>query len=387
MTAAQVTARTCPHFPACPGCPLVGQRYERQLAQKHRDVERTLAAALPPDARVSVAPVVGAARCEGYRTQAKLVARNTRRGLILGLYQRESHHVVDASGCPLHAPALRRGIRVLRDVLERERIPIHGRERLGIRYVLLRTSSVDRGLLTTIVTSRPKLARDVELAAILRRRMALAGLSVNHNPSPGNEILGPKTSLVWGARSLTERYGDVMLTAGPTAFVQTNPVMAGRIYRTIASTARVQSTDRVLDLYAGVGGIALTLGSRAASVVGIEEVEAAVHAARGNARRNRARNVSFETARVEDGIGRLTPGAIDIVTMNPPRKGCGAGVARALGTLAPKRLVYLSCSPASFARDARSLHAAGYALRRLTPFDLYPQTDHVELLGIFEPTT
>ncbi len=386
MTAAQVTARTCPHYPACPGCPLVGERYEQQLARKHRNVERTLAAALPPDARVPVAPVVGAARIEGYRTQAKLVARNTRHGLILGLYQRESHHVVDASGCPLHAPAIRRGVRVLREVLERERVPIHGRDRLGVRYVLLRTSSVDRGLLTTIVTSHPKLARDVELAAILRRRLALAGLSVNHNPSPGNEILGPRTDLVWGARTLTERYGDVMLTAGPTAFVQTNPVMAGRIYRTIASTARVKPTDRVLDLYAGVGGIALTLGGRASSVVGIEEVDAAVHAARGNSRRNQARNVSFETASVDEAIEHITPGAIDVVTMNPPRKGCGERVARALGALAPRRLVYLSCSPASFARDARTLHAAGYALQRLTPFDLYPQTDHVELLGIFEPS-
>lgn len=366
---------------------MVEQRYEPQLAKKHAQVERALAATFPASARAPVAPVVGAARVEGYRMQTKLVARNTRRGLVLGLYRRESHHVVDATGCPLHAPAIRRGTRVVRDILERERASIHGRERPGIRYVLLRASSIERGLLMTLVTSRPTVTRDVQIAAVLRRRLALAGLSVNHNPSPGNEILGPRTTHVWGARTLTERYGDVELAAGPTAFVQANPVMAGRIYRTIASTARVQATDRVLDLYAGVGGIALTLGSRVASVVGIEEVDAAVHAARGNARRNRARNVSFETARVEEALGRLTPGAIDVVTMNPPRKGCGDRVVRALGGLAPKRLVYLSCYPTSFARDARALHEAGYTLRRLTPFDLYPQTDHVELLGIFEPTT
>jgi 23S rRNA (uracil1939-C5)-methyltransferase len=192
---------------------------------------------------------------------------------------------------------------------------------------------------------------------------------------------------VWGADTLAERYGDVTLHAGPTAFVQANTVVAGRIYRTIAAAAHLHGDERVVDLYAGVGGIALTLAGRAATVLGIEEVAPAVHAARANARRNRQRHVRFEAGRVEDRLSALARGSIDLVTLNPPRKGCGDAVARALAALAPPRIVYLSCAPGSFARDARVLLERGYALERVTPFDLYPQTEHVELLGTFTRRT
>jgi 23S rRNA (uracil1939-C5)-methyltransferase len=360
----------------------VDQPYARQLAQKRARVE----AALAPGRAASGAellPVVAAPAPEGYRVQTKLVVRAARRGLVLGLYRPGTHEVRDACGCPLHAAAIRRALPILRAELERAQVPIHGPGRRGLRYVLVRASLLTRRLMVTLVASALAAAQADRLARALARRLPLAGLALNENATSGNEILGPRTRLVHGAAVLAERYGRLVLAAGPTAFVQANTVMAGRIYRTIATAAGLTGRERVLDLYAGVGGIALTLAPRAAAVLGVEEVAAAVGAARRNARRNRLPHARFAAGLVEERVRHLAPGSIDLVSMNPPRKGCGAGVARALAALGAPRLLYLSCSPESFARDAEAFAGAGYALTRVQPFDLLPQTEHVELLGSF----
>jgi 23S rRNA (uracil1939-C5)-methyltransferase len=374
----------CPHYPACPGCPLVAQPYPRQLADKQARVETALAAALEPRERPEVRAVVAAPAPEGYRVQTKLVAHAARRGVVLGLYRPESHHVVDVAGCPLHAASIRRAIPVVRDVLTEEKVAIHGAGRRGVRYVLLRASTQARGVLVTLVASSLSRARAAAIARALRARMPLAGLALNENTTVGNEILGPRTMSIQGAPVLPERYGSLVLSAGPTAFVQANAVMAGRLYRAIAAEAALAGRERVVDLYAGIGGIALTLAEHAASVLGIEEVGAAVAAARTNARRNRRRNARFESGLVEERVRSLAPASIDLVTLNPPRKGCGERTAQALTVLGAARLLYLSCHPESFARDARAFASGGYRLVRVQPFDLLPQTDHVEVLGTFE---
>jgi 23S rRNA (uracil1939-C5)-methyltransferase len=373
----------CPHFPRCPGCPWVGRPYADQLASKHRRVVAALAASLPDAATDLVAPVLAAPEPSGYRVQVKLMVASTRRGLVLGLYAPGSHRVLDASGCPLHDPLLQRAIPALRDALTDDAVPVHGRDRAGVRYVLLRASVADVRVLATLVSSRVPLPNAGRVARRLRAAVPLAGLLVNENTTTGNVILGARTEPVWGEPVLRERYGDVVIAAGPTAFVQANARMASVIYRTIADVADLAEGARVLDLYCGVGGIALTLAARAARVLGVEEVAAAVEAAHANAARAHARHVEFVAGRVEDVLGTVDP-ALDVVTLNPPRKGAGPAVMGGLARLRPARVLYLSCNPESFARDAAALVSAGFRLASVQPFDLLPQTDHVELLGRFD---
>jgi 23S rRNA (uracil1939-C5)-methyltransferase len=346
-------------------------------------VTAALAAALGESHRSVVAPVVPAPATTGYRVQTKLMVSATRGGPLLGLYSPGTHRVVDSSRCPLHDRLIQRAIPIVRDALRTEALPIHGGGRRGVRYLLLRASVSERRLLLTLVTSRVPLAAAPRLARRLRSQLPLAGLLLNENTSPGNVILGPHTRRIWGEEELCERYGDVVLAAPTVAFVQANTRMAARIYAEIAAAAELRGRERVLDLYCGVGGIAFTLAPAAAEVLGIEAVEAAVEAARRNARRNGRPNVRFEVGQVEEVVAAAAQGA-DLVTLNPPRKGCGTGVARALAAARVPRLLYLSCAPASFARDAALLVAGAYRLRRVQPFDLLPQTDHVELLGCFE---
>lgn len=408
----------CPHHPECPGCPWVGRAYADQLHSKRHRVASALEAAFPGGAPVTVEPVTAAAETVGYRVQAKLMVGVMRRGPVLGLYAPGSHRILDVSRCPLHDPLLQHAIPAVRDALAAESVPFHVRDRPGVRYVLLRASVAEERVLVTIVSSLAPLPQAARLARRLRASLPLAGLLLNENATTGNVILGTRTERIWGERTLRERYGDVTLAAGPTAFVQANTRMAARIYAAIARAvdpaiapainptiapaldhtiaesigpALVDGLDpsrsdgaglRMLDLYCGVGGIALTVAPRAASVVGVEEVEAAVLAARANAERNRVSHARFVTGRVEDMLAAFDE-PVDVVTLNPPRKGCVPRVLDEIARLAPARVLYLSCSPESFARDAAALTRAGFALESVQPFDLLPQTDHVELLGAF----
>ena len=319
----------------------------------------------------------------GYRVQTKLVARATRHGLVLGLYHPGTHRVVDTTRCPLHDPTIRHALPIIRDALAAEVVPIHGDSGPGVRYLLVRASVSERRLLVTLVSSRVPLPRTDRLTRRLRERIKIAGLLINENTSTGNVIVGEHTQRIWGDALLRERYGGLVLAAGPVAFVQANTRVAALIYGRVAAAAALRGTEQVLDLYCGVGGIALTLAGTAGAVSGVEEVDAAVRAARDNASRNRLSNVRFETSRVEEALARLAPGSIDVVTMNPPRRGCGDAVARLVTAIGAPRLFYVSCSPESFARDAATLGAGGYDLERVEPFDLMPYTDHVELLGVF----
>lgn len=382
MTARPAAPFGCPHYPRCVGCPWVGRPYADQLAAKRHRVETALAAALPDATDVLVDAVVPALEPSGYRVQAKLVVGGGRRGPLLGLYAPGSHRVVDASGCPLHHPLLQHAIPALREALASEHVPIHGRDRSGVRYALVRASVTEERVLVTLVSSRVPLAAALRVAHRVRRAVPLAGLLVNENTTSGNVILGARTEVVLGESVLRERYGDVVIAAGPTAFVQANTRMAAFIYATIAAAAATDEHTRVLDLYCGVGGIALTLAARAGTVVGIEEVPAAVQAATANAARAGATHARFVAGLVDDALAAVDD-PVDVVTMNPPRKGCGPAVVRALVARAPRRLLYLSCDPESFARDAAGLVAGGFRLAHVRPFDLLPQTAHVETLGIF----
>jgi 23S rRNA (uracil1939-C5)-methyltransferase len=388
MPGAQCPARdrlvsvACPHFPDCPGCPWIDRPYARQLADKHARVTGALFDALPAGAP-PVDSVVPATRQTGYRVQTKHVVARARTGVTLGLYRPGTHQVADVSRCPLHDPLIVRTLPLLRDVLTRTRTAIHGEDHRGVRYALVRASIHQRQLLITLVSSRPVLAEAAAIARGLRASLPLAGLLLNENDTSGNVIVGRHTRRIWGAPELCDRYGDVDLAASPTAFVQANTRMATRVYRAIARAAALRGRERVVDLYCGVGGIALTLAPHASEVVAIEEEPSAIRAARANAKRNSQRNVRFEVGRVEERHDLLDALHPDLVTINPPRKGCGAGVAAALVRAGVPRVLYLSCDPTSFARDAAALVRGGYRLRRVRPFDLMPHTEHVELLGEF----
>jgi len=388
----------CTHFPDCVGCPLVGSTYGEQLRGK----EETLRAELgrwPSLAQVAPERIFGSPLPFGYRNQAKLVLRRrrTRDGrseVVLGVYRPGTHSVVPAERCRVHDRRLLPFLVGLRARIEESGLPIFDERRRdgALRYALARISTESGAIHLTLVSAVADLPGLDRLVDRLRRdepRLEAAFLCVN--PTPGNAILSPDVRRLFGPKALLERFGRLVLESRPDAFVQANPGVATRIYADAERWLEPAAGDAVLDLFGGVGAFGLALAPRVGRVLGIETSGAAVACANGNAKRAHLRHVTYVSAPAESAVAiardhGLVPAAGGrlLVVANPPRAGLSEAVRRAIVELGPARLLYLSCNPATLARDLDALAASGLAVRRMRPFDMLPQTPHVEVLTLLD---
>jgi 23S rRNA (uracil1939-C5)-methyltransferase len=257
-----------------------------------------------------------------------------------------------------------------------------------LRYLVARHGAWRRRVQLVLVTTRRETDRLRELSRrVARRCRALGGIVHNYNPERGNVILGSTFATLRPPAALVERVGELELEVSPGSFLQVNPWTARRIYETALDWAAPEREARALDLYCGVGPLSLTLAARAGFVVGIEESPRAIADARANQRRNRRYNLRFEQGDAAEAIARLraTIGTIDIVTLNPPRKGASAAVLESIAALRPRRIVYVSCEPRTLARDLGRFAGLGYRTARVRPFDMLPQTEHVETVSLLVP--
>jgi 23S rRNA (uracil1939-C5)-methyltransferase len=349
----------CPHAPGCVPCPFRGLPYREQLARKRRRVEQALAV-YPGLRDARVEDVIGSRDLFGYRNVAKLAVRAGQGGrLRAGVYAPGSHRLVDAERCAVQHPGL---TEVVVAALEEA-------ARLGVEaYDECRGTG--------------------ELRWLVRRCHSLGGVVVNHNTDRGNVILGRRFATLRPPIELVERIGFLKLRVSPASFLQSNVWAARRIYEKALEWAAPHAADRAVDLFCGIGPLSLYLATRAREVVGIEESQAAIDDARSNARRNGFHNARFEEGRAEDALPRVRErvGRAEVVTLNPTRKGASRSALEEIARMDPQRVVYVSCDAATLARDLDRLGGLGYRAVRLQPFDMLPQTEHVEVVALVEKT-
>jgi len=361
--------------------------YGGQLRAKHARLAAALTA-YPRLGGIAVPAVIGSPRLFGYRNQAKLVVRRARRGLLLGVYRPGTHQVVDISACPVHHPAINAVLAALRTTLERSAAPIFDeRSETGwLRYVVVRSSAWKRTAQIILVVRDRRWAGERELIRRLRRLRGVSSVVLNLNPHPGNVILGD--TFVGGA-PLLERIGGLLLASSPGAFLQANSGSARRIYECVQRWAAPAPAETAVDLYAGVGAISFHLAGRARLVWGVEESPIAARDAARNIRLNGYHNVRFVAAGAADGLAQVAArvGTIDLLTLNPPRKGADQACRAAIVACAPRRVVYVSCDPLTLARDLDWFSAHGYEVAAVQPYDLLPQTEHVETVALLRRGT
>lgn len=370
----------CPVFPKCGGCQTLHLRYAAERTWKRRLVADALTR-IGAVKNVEVAEVVSAQPDGGgYRNKVGLVCRWENGAARLGFYGARSHRFVAVDGCPVLIPRLNDAVEQL--VGFAKDVPAALR---GVRHVVARASATGSELVVSFNGREPNKALGSMTPELLARIPQLTGIVSNWDPPSENAVFGRRSATLWGSPVLRERVLDADFTFGIASFFQINTalldLLAARIVDTLADARRV------VDLYGGVGTFAVLLGKRGIPTSSVESFKPAVDEAAANAALNGVTNAAFECSPVDIALtgerGQALLLGADAIILDPPRKGCEEGVIAALAANRIAKIVYVSCNPATLARDAGLLAAAGYSIGAVQPFDMFPHTGHVEALAEF----
>ncbi|HWT04331.1 MAG TPA: 23S rRNA (uracil(1939)-C(5))-methyltransferase RlmD, partial [Xanthomonadales bacterium] len=371
----------CGVFGVCGGCQVQHLAYPAQLAWKEQIVRSALRR-IGGFANADVRRPVGMTNPRNYRNKMALVVDRPPTGeTSFGFYQARSHALVRIDSCPVVLPQLDAAIAGLYDAA---RAPDARDAFAGAKHAIVRAGAASGQAVLSITTDRQSPAIKERAPAIARRVRGVVGISNSFEPRTANAVLGRKMMYVWGQREMEETIEGVRYRVSPASFFQVNSEMVGRIFRFLAPGLTESRT--VVDLYCGAGTFAIFFASRGATVVGIEENPAAVREARENAALNDVESrVRFVEGRVEGAVihkdGKKALEEADIVFLDPPRKGSDEATLDAIAAAGVADVWYLSCNPATLARDLAYLAKRGYALGVVQPFDMFPQTGHVETLA------
>lgn len=379
---ARLQTPPCPKAAVCDGCPLVLMKYPAQLDWKRELVSNALHGYRSLE-EAALHPVIPSPKPLHYRNSVKLVIAGKFSAPVIGIYRRNSHEVIDIGDCPLHHPLINRVVAAVKEGIRKGKVPVYSpRSGTGLlRYLVVRVSETENRAMTVFVTAERNFNEIHHLAKYLQGAIPeVAVVAQNVNSSSGNVIFGEKDYFVTKQHALSDAIGAARFVISPRSFFQVNSGSARLIYEQVREWGALTGRETVIDLYCGVGGISLFLAPHAKEVIGIEVVESAVADAEKNARLNGIRNCRFEAGDAADLLEELREDGVrpDLVVLNPPRKGCDAEVLRDAAALAPAKIIYVSCSPQSLARDLDILARLGYRTREVQPVDMFPQTPHVE---------
>ncbi len=367
----------CPYYGRCGGCQFRHMSYAEELEAKRMRVEDALRRLGGTDLPLSV--IHGAASQARYRNKVQFPVS----GGAIGYYKGGTHEAIDVEDCLLQPELDGACRRAVKEWMARYKVPAYD-ERAGaglVRHLCLRTNAAGE-VLCCVVANGGELPHARELIEMLRKAApSLVGLVLSVNTRRTNVILGDAFHTLWGRDWLEETLCGHTFRLSVPSFFQINRDQTEVLYRRALDFAALTGRETVVELYCGIGTISLTLAERAGQIVGVEVVPQAVADARENAKRNGlAHKTRFECGDAADLAAHLEREGVcpDVVVVDPPRKGLAESVVDTIGRMAPARVVYVSCDPATLARDVKRFAALGYEARRAEAVDLFPRTAHVE---------
>lgn len=372
-------APRCPHFGICGGCLWQHVDYAAQAQAKEAIIIQALAS-LGAGAALPMRPIMVMDDPWMFRNKMEFSFQPPHR---LGLHQRGRwDEVIDVQTCFLPSRTVMEIVATVRAfVVEHDLVCYDSRTHEGfLRHLVVREGRATGELMVAIVTAPGPFAQARALAdTLVAQHSQIASLIWAINATHSDSVEVSESHVLHGRSFIFERLGGRIYKVGLLTFFQTNTAQAERMVDVVAESAGLGGTERVLDLYCGVGTFALALSAQASEVVGVDVSSAAVQAAQENAVLNGVTNATFQALDVGHLEGQLPPGTrFDVVILDPPRAGAGARVMRAIRRLAPRRVVYVSCNPTTLAADLQELTSADYAIEAIQPLDLFPHTYHVE---------
>ena len=366
----------CPYYGRCGGCDFRHMDRTEELAAKRQRVQDALR-------RIGGSAVT----VEGIDGGAPLHYRNKSQYPVaadgsVGFYKARSHQVVPVAQCLIQKPQADAAAQALRTYIASCGVSCYDEKtRRGlVRHLYIRTNGAGQSLICVVVNGK-KLPREEELVRLLRQAAPeTVGVVLGVNTQPTGAVLGTEYRTLWGADVLTDTLCGLTFRLSVPSFYQVNREMAERLYARAVEFAGLTGTETVLDLYCGAGTITQVMARHAGRVIGAEIVPEAIEDAKANAKRNNVENVEFfcgdASAVAADLAARgLRP---DVICVDPPRKGLAPEVVRAAAQMAPQRIVYVSCDPATLARDVKLFGQEGYEAVRAAAVDMFPGTANVE---------
>jgi 23S rRNA (uracil1939-C5)-methyltransferase len=380
----------CDHFDSCGGCTWQDLDYAEQLRFKKQQVMECLA-------RIGglqdplVQDVLPAPDIFGYRNKMEfsfhLVPEEN--SFRLGLHRRgRFDDIFDVHTCHLQSETANRVVRAVREFVAREQVPVYDikQHRGYLRFLVIRQTFFTKQLMINLVTNLGDFPQAQEFVAVLLNAVPeITTIVHGQNDKKANVAIAEVENILHGPGFMEEEIMGRRFRIRANSFFQTNSAQAERLYRTAFDLLPPDPNRRLLDLYCGTGTIGLLLASQAAEVVGVELVADAVAMACENARINGIGNISFYEGHVRDFLAGLDAGTapFDTVVIDPPRAGLHPKALKRLLALGAGEILYISCNPATFARDARELSGAGYRMSPVHPVDMFPHTRHIELVALF----
>ena len=368
----------CPVFPRCGGCALLHADYVEELRIKKERINDAFARIGGLSLRVD--SVTGSDERFGYRNKAVFAAGRKDGRAVTGFYRARSHDILPVERCLLQTDAANAAAAVLRAWMDETGVAEYNEatHRGCVRRLMTRTAA-DGATAVCLVCAREPRGLDGFVDALRRGVPGLASVTLDLNDSHGNAVLSGNQKLLWGAPRLTDTVLGLRFSLSPMSFFQINRRQAERLYTRAIEYASPDGCGHLLDLYCGTGTIGLCAASRVGRVTGAEVVPEAVEDARENARANGIKNAEFIPGDAAEAARRLADAGEhpDVIIVDPPRSGLEADVIAEIVRMAPGRVVYVSCDPATLARDLR-IFAPDYTAVAASAFDMFPCTSHVE---------
>ena len=372
--------RECPVAKLCGGCDFWHMDYEEETRLKAERVKTCLNRL--GGENLTEVPILAAPTCYGYRNKAQYPVSSKKGRAYAGFFRAGTHDVVENQRC-LILPEQTDNVKdTVMDYVNQYRVPAYDETtHTGLlRHIYVRRGAVSGQILVCLVCNGEKLPKVDALIARLKAIPGFTTLVLSVNTKKGNAVLGDKFVTLCGPGYIEDTLCGLNFRLSPRSFYQVNHHQAQRLYEAAISQAEITKNDTVLDLYCGVGTITLAMAGAAGKVIGVEVIPQAVEDARDNAKRNGIENAEFFCGDAGAAALELEKNGVkpDVVVVDPPRKGLNADTIEALHRMAPRRIVYVSCDPATLARDVALLKDQGYTLATATAADLFPRCSHVE---------
>jgi 23S rRNA (uracil1939-C5)-methyltransferase len=368
----------------CGGCAIQHLDYQKQLEYKQNKVKNCLVRIGGFGSEIKMEPIIGMEEPYYYRNKAQFPVSKGKDGKpLIGFYAGGTHSIVDTEHCYIQAEENVEIVKIIREFLTEYDISMYEEEtHTGLlRHILTRVGFVTGEIMVCLIVN----GKDIPHKDILINRLKLikgmTSISLNINKEKTNVILGDKVIPLWGQPYITDYIGDVKYQISPLSFYQVNPRQTKVLYETALDYAGLQGEETVWDLYCGIGTISLFLAQRAKQVYGVEIVPQAIEDAKRNAEINSIENAEFFVGAAEDVLPlKYQEDKIyaEVIVVDPPRKGCEESLLDTIIKMQPERVVYVSCDPATLARDARYLCDRGYELVKIQVVDQFAHSVHVE---------